>query len=161
MHLVFLFSFFQGIVPTFDELLPNYDHRYCVRHLYSNMRKKYPGKHLKEIMWRAASATYLRQWEREMDEMRKLNEGAYRWLKAIEPKLWSKHAFNTRSKCDCLVNNMCEVFNATILEARDQPIISLCEWIRNYLMRRFQRNRDKMQKVEGDVCPKIKTKIET
>ena len=51
---------------------------------------------------------------------------------------------------------MCEVFNATILET----IISLCEWIRNYLMRRFKQNRDKVQKFKGMYALKFKRKKE-
>ncbi|XP_025659280.2 uncharacterized protein [Arachis hypogaea] len=30
----------KGLVPTFDELLPGVDHRFCVRHLYANFKKK-------------------------------------------------------------------------------------------------------------------------
>lgn len=50
----------------------------CVMHLYSNFRKKHPGKQLKEIMWRAAKASYPQAWEREMREMRSVNEEAYK-----------------------------------------------------------------------------------
>lgn len=32
------------------------------------------------------------------------------------------------------MNNVSEVFNRTILVARDKPILTMCEWIRNYLM---------------------------
>ncbi|XP_058742069.1 uncharacterized protein LOC131614513 [Vicia villosa] len=48
----------KGLLPAMDELLPNVEQRLCVRHLYNNFRKRYPGKMLKEIIWRAAKATY-------------------------------------------------------------------------------------------------------
>ena len=40
----------QGLLPTMTDLLPNVDHKFCVRHLYSNFRKKFLGKKLKELM---------------------------------------------------------------------------------------------------------------
>jgi len=40
----------QGLLPALAELLLDADHRFCVRHLYNNFMKKYPGKKLKELM---------------------------------------------------------------------------------------------------------------
>lgn len=63
-------------MPSLNDVIPGVDQRFCVRHIYSNMRKKFPGKQIKEIMWRAANATYKRQWEREMEAMKKIDDGA-------------------------------------------------------------------------------------
>ena len=41
-------------MPAIQELIPGAVQRFCVRHLYSNFRKKYPGKKLKTLMWRIA-----------------------------------------------------------------------------------------------------------
>jgi hypothetical protein len=41
-----------------------------------------------------------------------------------------------RAITDVLLNNMCEVMNAKIIDGRDKPIITLLEYIREYLMRR-------------------------
>ncbi|XP_058776275.1 uncharacterized protein LOC131650589 [Vicia villosa] len=73
----------KGLLPTIDELLPGVDQRFCVRHLYINFRKRFPGKQLKELMWKAAKATYPQAWEREMKEMRKVNEEAFKHLLKI------------------------------------------------------------------------------
>ncbi|XP_058773017.1 uncharacterized protein LOC131647121 [Vicia villosa] len=54
----------------------------------------------------------------------------------IPPKSWCKHAFSFFPRCDVLMNNIAESFNATILIARDKPILTMCEWIRKYLMNR-------------------------
>ncbi|KAK2354662.1 hypothetical protein QL285_092151 [Trifolium repens] len=37
----------KGLLPAIDELLPGVDQRFCVRHLYNNFRKRFPGKNLK------------------------------------------------------------------------------------------------------------------
>ena len=38
------------------DLMPNAEHRFCVRHLYANFKKDFPGKVLKDAMWSAARA---------------------------------------------------------------------------------------------------------
>ncbi|XP_017416415.1 uncharacterized protein LOC108327195 [Vigna angularis] len=48
----------KGLLPAIQDLLPGVDQRFCVRHLYSNFRKKFPGKDLKRLMWRATTTTY-------------------------------------------------------------------------------------------------------
>lgn len=57
---------------------------------------------------------------------------------------WCKHAFNIYLKCDVLMNNISEYFNATILGARDKPILTICEWIRNYLMSKISSTASKL-----------------
>ena len=42
-----------------------------------------------------------------------------------------------RAHTDCLLNNLCEVFNSKIEDSRDQPIITCLEYIREYLMKRL------------------------
>lgn len=61
-----------------DELVPNVKQRFCVRHLYNNIRNKYHEKLLKEIIRKDAKSTYPRAWEREMNGMRLVNEDAFK-----------------------------------------------------------------------------------
>nr|GFC68576.1 transposase, mutator type [Tanacetum cinerariifolium] len=42
-----------------------------------------------------------------------------------------------RANCDLLINNICEVFNRQLLEARDNPVITALEYVREYLMKRI------------------------
>ncbi|XP_058760393.1 uncharacterized protein LOC131633723 [Vicia villosa] len=150
----------KGLLPALEELLPGVDQRFCVRHLYSNFRKKFPGKQLKEIMWRAAKATYPQAWEREMREMRKVNEEAYKHLLKVPPRFWSKSMFKYRTKSDVLVNNMSETFNSVILGARQKPIVTMLEEIRGYLMDRWATNRAKIEDYSESVLPRIKKGLE-
>jgi len=48
----------QGILPVTHTLLPKVAHRFCVSHMYANFRKRFPGKNLKQLMWKATSSTY-------------------------------------------------------------------------------------------------------
>ncbi|KAK2381886.1 hypothetical protein QL285_069460 [Trifolium repens] len=96
----------------------------CVKHLYGNWRKKYPGEQMKQSLWVAARATTVPEWEKAMENMKKLNEEAWKDMSQIPPSMWSRSGYSTRTQCDLQVNNMCEAFNKAILEYRDKPIIS-------------------------------------
>ncbi|XP_020979381.1 uncharacterized protein LOC110271979 [Arachis ipaensis] len=72
----FMFDQQKGLLPAFDEVIPGVDYRFCVRHLYSNFRKKIFGLHLKQLMWRCAKATHWKEWEKEMQIIRQINSAA-------------------------------------------------------------------------------------
>ncbi|XP_057730911.1 uncharacterized protein LOC130946256 [Arachis stenosperma] len=150
----------KGLVPTFEELLPGVDHRFFVRHLYANFKKRYPGIQLKLMMWNAAKATYYQEWERRMTEIQKVDQGAYNYLMEIPTKYWYRHRFVCRPRCDTLVNNMCEVFNSVLVEAREKPIVTMLEDIRVYIMKRCADNRDRIMPYNRDVLPRIRVKVE-
>ncbi|CAK8560015.1 unnamed protein product [Lathyrus sativus] len=76
----------QGLLPALDKLLGNVDQRLCVTHLYSNFRKKFPGLKLKELMWRATSASYVKAWEKIMIEIKGVNEEAFKHLIKFPPR---------------------------------------------------------------------------
>lgn len=151
----------QGLIPTFDEYPEGVEHRFCLRHLYNNFKKKFGGGALlKELMMGAAKATYEQAWKAKMLELKGVNEQAHDWLAAVPKKSWCKHAFSHYPKCDMLMNNLSEAFNSTILVARDKPIITMCEWIRTYLMERFANLRDKFKRHQGDVMPKPRKRLD-
>ncbi|XP_072073975.1 uncharacterized protein [Arachis hypogaea] len=156
----FMFDQQKGLVPTFEELLPGVDHRFCVRHLYANFKKRYPGIQLKIMMWNAAKATYLQEWEKRMSEIQKVDQGAYNYLMEIPTKYWCRHRFVCRPRCDSLVNNMCEVFNSVLVEAREKPIVTMLEDIRVYIMKCCTDNRDRIMPYNRDVLPRIRIKVE-
>jgi len=150
----------QGLLPAIVELLPQVDHRYCVRHLYNNFRKQYPGKKLKELMWRAAKATYPNAWMDAMKEIKAINPEAFKYLIKIPVRHWSRSYFKPDNKCDTLVNNMSESFNSVIVGPRSKPIVTMLEEIRVYIMERWEKNRQKIQRYTDSVLPNIKKKIE-
>jgi hypothetical protein len=59
-----------------------------------SIRKKFPGKKLKELMWRAAKATYQNAFDDAMKEIKDISPGAYDYLKLIPAKHWSKSQFS-------------------------------------------------------------------
>ena len=106
----------QRLIQVFEEEYPAYKHRFCLRHLYANFKKKFGGGTLfRDLMMAAAKATYFEAHETRMLMIKEANPDAYNWLEAIPKTKWCKHAFPFFSKCDVLMNNLSESFNATIL----------------------------------------------
>ncbi|XP_045797177.1 uncharacterized protein LOC123891368 isoform X2 [Trifolium pratense] len=131
----------------------------CVKHLYGNWMKKYPGDELKEALWAAAKSTTMPEFTRAMNNLKKLNEAAWKDMNDLPPSMWTRAAFSTHTCCDLQVN-MCEAFNSAILEYRDKPIISLVEGLKFYMTNRIVKLRDYMLRYEGDICPMIQKRLE-
>ncbi|WVZ08557.1 hypothetical protein V8G54_021903 [Vigna mungo] len=89
----------KGLRHVVEDVIPGVAQRFCVRHLYANFRKKFPGKNLKRLMWRAATTTHPQQWENEMRNMKEVNEDAFRHMIAIPPR----SRFTTTAQCDTLM----------------------------------------------------------
>ena len=156
-----LFLPLQGLDRALAEVLPNCEHRYCVQHMYRNFKKKHPGLPLKDRLWNIANSTTEELYNKAMAELKDFDNEAYQWVKnAPAPRHWCKAFFPTHTKSDMLVNNLCESFNAHILEARDQPIITMLEMIREYLMDRIRKRKSAMERYDSPTGPLINEIIE-
>ena len=127
--------------------MPKAKHRFCGRHLHANFKKDFLGKLLKDAIWSAARATTKNSFDFHTDELKKLDVKANEWLVKLDVRTWSRHAFNPRSKCDTLVNNIAKSFSAWILEARDKPLLTMMKIIRVMLMQRLQNQKRSYEKI--------------
>ncbi|CAK8565929.1 unnamed protein product [Lathyrus sativus] len=96
----------------------------------------------------------------KMNELKKVNSKAWTWLMAVPTKCCCKRAFCFYPKCDVLMNNISESFNATILVASDKPILTMCEWIRTYLMNRLATFATKLDKWQRRFMPMPKKMLD-
>jgi predicted SprT family Zn-dependent metalloprotease len=47
----------QGLVNALEDLMLGAEHRYCVKHLYANLKRKgFKGKEFKDALWGVARA---------------------------------------------------------------------------------------------------------
>ncbi|XP_058746445.1 uncharacterized protein LOC131619357 [Vicia villosa] len=150
----------KGLVPAILETSQHVEHRLCVKHLYGNWRKKYPGLEMKEALWRAARATTIPGWERAMNHMKELNAKAWKDMMDVPAACWSRSHFKTDTHSDLQVNNMCEAFSRAILEYMDKPIITLLEGIKHYLTLRITTQKETLGRVKGIITPKIQQVLE-
>jgi hypothetical protein len=159
--MTFLFYSMQGFVPSLEFVAPGAEHRICCRHLYANYRDVgHKGLALKDKLWTAAAAYTEAEWTREMEELKSISPDAYEYLSNIDPSTWSRAWFSTFPKCDLIVNNLSECFNAWILKQHDLPIISLLEMLRKKLLKRYQKKREGIVNMDGRICPKILARLD-
>ncbi|XP_050222624.1 uncharacterized protein LOC126672711 [Mercurialis annua] len=150
----------SGLIPAIETLFPHAEHKFCVRHILTNFRKRYKGKTLKDLLWACARAPYIEGFNKCMLDVANVSMGARGCLGSITRGKWSKSQFDEYFKCDMLLNNLCESFNHVILEARTKGIITMNEMIRTKLMVRIQQKRDNMLKLDSIYCPKPLRKLE-
>lgn len=127
-------------MPAVEELFPGSEHRFYVRHIHTNFKNTYRGKALKDQLWNCAKATSIPAYKQDMEMLKGMSVGAHDYMKKkIDPHHWCRAHFQTRYKCDILLNNLCECFNSQILEARVKGIVTMTEVIRTKLMVRVQK----------------------
>ncbi|XP_004303589.1 PREDICTED: uncharacterized protein LOC101315165 [Fragaria vesca subsp. vesca] len=116
---------------------------------------------MKDQLWAIAKSYYLK----EMVMIKEMQSDAYDWLTDPDeptrnPKHWCRAHFNTILKCDVLLNNLCETFNAFILPTMSKPVISCFEDIKVKLMKKVAARKEKMSKVIDPICPKPREILE-
>ena len=94
-----------------NELFPDAEHRFCVRHMWSNFQQQFKGDVLKNQLWKIARSNTVIKFEQFMEEMKTINPDAHKWLEELEPNTWVRAFQSDLPKCDILLNNNCEVFN--------------------------------------------------
>ncbi|XP_075478962.1 uncharacterized protein LOC142519825 [Primulina tabacum] len=134
----------KGLIPALESLFPDAEHRFCVRHLESNMKRDgFKSVAVKIAFWAAAKATRIEEFQVHMTELKDIDAKAYEWLAKKPENQWSKAYFSTTPKSDILLNNMCESFNSFIIDAREKPVIEMYEMIRNLFMGRFKKKTER------------------
>ncbi|GJW47535.1 heat stress transcription factor B-4-like protein [Tanacetum coccineum] len=119
----------------------------------SDRQKGWCGQAYKDLLWRAASATNVRDFEKCMLKLKTMNPKAHEWLNKIPAEHWARSHFSGRAKSVLLLNNICKVFNGKIVGGRDKPMITLLEYIREYCMKRIKNVQGVMDKCIGPLTP--------
>ncbi|XP_071699489.1 uncharacterized protein [Rutidosis leptorrhynchoides] len=124
----------KGLLPAIEKLYPCVEHRYCLRHIHEKMKKTWSGLAYKQMLWKCATSTTVPQFEQEMQKLKEFYEGC-------------------RAMSDVLLSNMCEILNRWLVDARDKPIITALEYIREYLMKKIVTVNNMISKSDGPLTP--------
>ncbi|XP_076896684.1 uncharacterized protein LOC143549739 [Bidens hawaiensis] len=143
----------KGIIPAIQKVFPSAEHRFCVRHIHENMKPRWRGVMYKNVFQKCVFATTPQEFERCMKEILTIDKSLHDWLKEIPPKHWSRAFFSVRPRCDVVLNNLCEVFNRQLVIARDKPIITCLDYIREYMMKRMVAVHKVIAKCQGPLTP--------
>ena len=115
---------------------------------------------MKKCMDAASYAYHKDQFNIAIDNLKAHSDEAWKWLSAISPSTWARHAFDTNCKTDLVVNNLSEVFNRYILDVKKKPIQTMLEGIKNKLMHRFHEKREAGAKARWEITPHYTEKVE-
>ncbi|XP_063940571.1 uncharacterized protein LOC135146729 [Daucus carota subsp. sativus] len=151
----------KGLDKAVREFLPLVEHRFCARHLSSNLSKKHPGEAVKVAFWRACTSTHPAQFKVAMKDLEKHSKRAAQKMNELDPKVWSQAYFATHSKCASTDNNISECFNAWILKTRYMPLTDMLTEIHDMLMERIHKKRDAMRDVDCVLVPKARSVLES
>ncbi|GJR36293.1 hypothetical protein Tco_1211977 [Tanacetum coccineum] len=99
---------FMGIIHAIAKIFPCADHRLCVRHLHENMKLQWKGKQFKDLVCKCTSTTIVAYFDRAMEQLKRLDENAYEYLKKTPQQHWAIAYFSGRAQCDVLLSNLCE-----------------------------------------------------
>ncbi|KAI9173852.1 hypothetical protein LWI28_007559 [Acer negundo] len=147
----------KGLVEAINELWRNSEHRFCVRYMYANFKKKFKGDLVRNKVWQAAKASTDEEWKDIMEKIKVIDVKAWQWLNDKPANQWTKSHFLIFPKCDMLLNNLCECVNGdkTILTARCLLIYSMLELIKVKITERRASRRQYMGKWFGEIGPRI------
>ena len=72
------------------------EHRYCVKHIYNNIKVNHMGMELKSVLWRYVGTTSVREFEKGVEHLKSLDEEAWKYLADIEHARWTRSHFSPR-----------------------------------------------------------------
>ncbi|GJV73561.1 hypothetical protein Tco_1493556 [Tanacetum coccineum] len=86
-------SWQKGLIQAIASVFPNVKHKYCVRNIHENMKSQFKRGVYKEMLWNAAKATSVGEFNKKMAELKSYNSDAYDWLMKILVEQWSRAHF--------------------------------------------------------------------
>ncbi|KAK0585597.1 hypothetical protein LWI29_031050 [Acer saccharum] len=60
----------KGLVEAINELWRDSEHRFCVRHMYANFKKKFKGDLIRNKVWQVAKSSIEEEWKDIMEKIK-------------------------------------------------------------------------------------------
>ncbi|KAJ6806477.1 uncharacterized protein M6B38_174700 [Iris pallida] len=142
LRLTFISDRQKGLIQAVSNVFPESNHRFCFRHMFKNFKKKYSGKMLESIVWKAAKAYKINDFRNHMEELQMQNKDAYDYLMNEDVCTWARAHFDHTTKSEHITNNFSESFNNWIIKLRDKPILMLAKKYHTMMMTMFHKRRN-------------------
>ncbi|KAK4754724.1 hypothetical protein SAY87_002828 [Trapa incisa] len=130
-----------GIVDGVEMNFPTAFHGFCMHHLSESFRKEFNNTVLVNLLWEAACALTVIEYENKILEIEQISQEAGFWIRRIPSRLWAT-AYFEGARFGRLTANGDESLNIWILEASNLPIVQMMESIRRQLMTWFSERRE-------------------
>ncbi|CAO2837036.1 unnamed protein product [Amaranthus hypochondriacus] len=131
----------KAIVEGVEANFPTAFHGFCMRHLSESFRKEFNNTMLVNLLWEAAQALTIIEFEAKILEIEEISPEAAYWIRKVPSRLWAT-AYFEGTRFGHLTANIVESLNSWLLEASGLPIIQMMECIRRQLMTWFNERRE-------------------
>ncbi|KAL1206465.1 hypothetical protein V5N11_020828 [Cardamine amara subsp. amara] len=128
----------------------------CARHIYGNLRSKFPGKsRIKPLFWAVAESYNKADYDIAIEAVKRYDIAVFEAMMAKNPKNCSRAFFKTTSTCEDVHNNFSESYNSAINKARSLPLVEMLETVRRQCMFRIDARKAKSIKHRGKYSLKV------
>lgn len=148
----------KGIVDGVEANFPTAFHGFCMRHLSESFRKEFNNTMLVNLLWEAAHALTVIEFEAKILEVEEISQDAAYWIRRIPARLWATAYFEGQ-RFGHLTANIVESLNTGILEASGLPIIQMMECIRRQLMTWFNERRETSMQWTSILVPSAERRV--
>lgn len=131
----------KGITDGVESNFPTAFHGFCLHHLSNSFRKEFNNTLLVNLLWEAAHALTVIEFDAKIREIEAVSHEAAYWIRQVPPRLWAT-AYFEGTRYGHLTANVVETLNNWIIEASGLPIIQMMECIRRQLMTWFNERRE-------------------
>ena len=136
----------KGLTNAVPECLPVVTHGHCCQHIADNIAEKFGRSNdCTKLFWRAARTKTKASFDTIIAQLAAEKEECATYLKNINPKSWTRHAFPVRRWMHD-TSNISESVNSSWMEARDLPAFNLLLWVWNWTMNIMYKRRTARQK---------------
>ncbi|XP_071695669.1 protein FAR1-RELATED SEQUENCE 7-like [Rutidosis leptorrhynchoides] len=128
----------QGILHTMGAQTYGWEHRYCLRHIRSNLLSKYTKvKSLKHLCWTVGSTTNQILYKNALRAIKQASVEAWQYLQDADVGKWTVYRDSQRSRWGNTATNIAESLNNVFRHARMIPIKACIEYTFDYTRQHF------------------------
>ena len=152
LGIVFISDREKGIEASLREVSPRSAHGFCVFHIQKNVKKHFQTS-LEGLLFKAAKAPTVFEFNEQMALMRALHHEAGAYVTAIDNTKWARAFFPVR-RLGHVTSNIAESMNKWLDEARFKDPVGLFSTFIMKLNVVFEKRRDKYAQMNPDQLPK-------
>ena len=103
------------------------EHRYCLHHLCSNVKTRWNNEILKNLVWKAASATQEQKFNATFELIENVNRDVHQYLKDVSKDKWAL-TIDKGYSYGAMTTNISECLNGVLKGARNLPIMAMVKY---------------------------------
>lgn len=148
----------DGLVEAVGYNFPSAFHVFCMYRLAESFVGKFDSTVLVNLLWEAAQAPMVIDFETKIAEIESHSPEAASWIKNIPGHLWASALFEGR-RFGHLTANIRESLISWIHDASRLPIIQMMEYIRREMMTWFNERREMCKQWSSILVPSAEHKV--